>query len=99
AHLANTMLRRTETGCQAQTRAPAHRPGGLRGPWNPRRRVATGGSLRTPVWQRQPGSQRGWAYGRARVAWAKAPVHLWARWGLDLDDEHRGRLSSAAFGL
>jgi hypothetical protein len=99
AQCADTMMLLTETGCQAKTGAPVTRKGCPRGTWNTRMLVETVLSLRTTVCHRKHMGHRVWASCRARVAWTRAVLNLWARWGRERDEHDMIRLSIAEFSL
>ena len=89
----------TDKGCQAKTGDPANMKVCPRGTWNTRRLVETVLSMLTTVFQSKTVGHRVWAYCRARLAWTMAAFNLLARWGLEIDDENRVRLSIAEFSL
>src|SRR5262245_26036271 len=99
AQCADTRIVLTDTGCHAQTGAPATRTVGPRGTWNTRRLVDTVVSRLTTVFHRTKVGHRVWGDCRARVAWTMAAFPLLARWGLEMDDENRVRLSIAECSL
>jgi hypothetical protein len=99
AQVADTMILLTDTGFHAQPGAPINMKVCPRGTWNTRRLVATVLSMLTTVFHSKKVGHRVWAYCRARVAWTMAAFNLLARWSLDIDDEHRVRLSIAECSL
>src|SRR5262245_42202230 len=99
AQFVDTMIILTDTGFHAKTGDPINMNVCPRGTWHTRMLAETVLSMRTTVGHSKTVGQRVWAYFRARVAWTMAAFPLLARWGLDIDDEHMGRLSLAAFRL
>jgi hypothetical protein len=99
AQFAQQMILLTDTGCHAQTGAPANMKRCPRGTWHTRMLVETVLSMLTTVCHSKKGGHRVWAYFRARVAWTMAVFNLLARWGLEIDDENMVRLSIAEFSL
>jgi hypothetical protein len=93
------MIVLTDTGFHAKTGDPGHLKVGPRGTWNTRMLVDTVLSMRTTVFHSKKMGHRVWAYFRARVAWTMAVFHLWARWGMEIDEHDMSRLSIAEFGL
>jgi hypothetical protein len=88
-----------ETGLHAKPGDSTNLPVGPRGTWNTRRLGATVWSRLTTVFQSKPVGHRVWASLRTRVAWPMAACNLLARWGLEIDNENRVRLSIAAFSF
>ena len=89
----------TDTGFHTKTGAPATMKVWPRGTWNTRMLVATVLSLLTPVFQSKKMGHRVWASFHARVAWTIAAFNLFARWGLEIDDEDMVHLAIAEFSL
>jgi hypothetical protein len=99
AQLDGQMIVLTDTAFHAKTGDPGNMQVCPRGTWNTRMLVETVLSRLTTIFHSKKMGHRVWAYFRARVAWTMAVFHLLARWGMEIDEHDRIRLSIAAFSL
>lgn len=93
------MIVLTDTGFHAKTGDPGNLKVCPRGTWNTRMLVETVLSMLTTVFHSKKMGHRVWADFRARVGWTMAVFNLLARWGMEIDDHDRIRLSIAEFSL